>query len=42
MGRIAEFNLADLAVKNEDSYKKFKLEVLDITGRNCLTDFNGL
>lgn len=41
-GRIAEFNLADLALKNEDTHKKIKLEVLDITGRSCLTDFNGL
>lgn len=40
--RVAEFNLADLAEKNEDSHKKFKFEVQDITGRNCLTDFNGL
>lgn len=41
-GRIAEFNLADIALKNEDSHKKLKLEVQDISGRNCLTDFHGL
>lgn len=41
-GRISEFNLADLATKNEDSHKKIKLEVQDITGRSCLTDFHGL
>jgi len=41
-GRIGEFNLADLALKNEDSHKKIKLEVQDISGRSCLTDFHGL
>jgi len=41
-GRVAEFNLADLAVKNEDSHKKLKLEIQDITGRSCLSDFHGL
>lgn len=41
-GRVAEFNLADLAAKNEDSFKKIKLEVQDISGRNCLSDFHGL
>lgn len=42
VGRVAEFNLADLALKNEDTYKKIKLVVEDITGRTCLTDFHGL
>lgn len=41
-GRVAEFNLADLALKNEDTHKKIRLEVQDITGRSCLTDFHGL
>jgi small subunit ribosomal protein S3Ae len=41
-GRVAEFNLADLATKNEDSHKKVRLEIQDITGRACLTDFHGL
>lgn len=41
-GRVAEFNMSDLADKNEDSHKKLRLEVQDITGRNCLTDFHGL
>jgi len=40
--RVAEFNLADLAERNEDSHKKMKLEVQDITGRACLSDFHGL
>jgi len=42
IGRVAEFNLADLATKNEDTYKKIKLVVEDISGRNCLSDFHGL
>lgn len=41
-GRVAEFNMADLAHKNEDSHKKIKLEIQDITGRSCLSDFHGL
>lgn len=42
MGRVGEFNLSDLVKKNEDAYKKIKLEVLDVSGRSCLTDFYGL
>lgn len=41
-GRVAEFNMSDLAQNNEDSFKKIKLEVQDIAGRGCLTDFHGL
>lgn len=41
-GRVGEFNMADLISKNEDGHKKMKLEVLDIAGRSCLTDFYGL
>lgn len=41
-GRVGEFNLSDLIKKSEDNFKKFKLEVLDISGRSCLTDFYGL
>lgn len=43
-GRICEFNLADL--KEDDAgdvgHKKIKLEVQEIQGRNCLTDFHGM
>jgi len=42
LGRIGEFNLNDLCKNNEDSFKKLKLEVLDCSGRACLTDFYGL
>lgn len=45
-GRICEFNLADLkedeAGKSEDGHKKVKLEIQEIQGKNCLTDFHGL
>lgn len=41
-GRICEFNLQDLVSKSDDSHKKIKLEVQEINGRNCLTDFHGL
>lgn len=40
-GRICEFNVADLN-QSEDHFKKIKLEVQEIQGRNCLTDFHGL
>lgn len=40
-GRICEFNVADLH-GSEDGFKKIKLEVQEIQGKNCLTDFNGL
>lgn len=45
-GRICEFNLADLKEdevgKSEDGHKKVKLEIQEIQGKNCLTDFHGL
>lgn len=40
-GRICEFNVADLNA-SEDGFKKIKLEVQEIQGKNCLTDFHGL
>jgi len=40
-GRICEFNVADLN-QSEDGFKKIKLEVQEIQGKNCLTDFHGL
>jgi len=46
-GRVAEFNLADLkddgdGPKSEDGHKKIKLEVQDISGKSCLTEFHGM
>lgn len=38
-GRICEVNLADLNNDEEFAYRKVKLEILDVQGRNCLTDF---
>lgn len=40
-GRICEFNLADLK-DSEDGHKKIKLEIQEIQGKACLTDFHGL
>merc|ERR1711862_108869 len=41
-GRVLELNLADLNNDEDQSYKKVKLCIEDIQGRNCLTDFHGL
>jgi small subunit ribosomal protein S3Ae len=41
-GRVAEFNVADIVDGSEDGHKKVKLEVQEIQGRNCLTDFHGM
>merc|ERR1719277_1484851 len=40
-GRVCEFNLADLK-EDENGHKKIKLEVQEIQGKSCLTDFHGL
>jgi len=41
-GRVLELNLADLNKDEDQSYKKIKLCIEDVQGRNCLTDFHGL
>eukprot|EP00747_Dinoflagellata_sp_TGD_P151505 gnl/TRDRNA2_/TRDRNA2_177214_c0_seq22.p1 gnl/TRDRNA2_/TRDRNA2_177214_c0~~gnl/TRDRNA2_/TRDRNA2_177214_c0_seq22.p1 ORF type:complete len:266 (-),score=101.96 gnl/TRDRNA2_/TRDRNA2_177214_c0_seq22:88-885(-) len=41
-GRVLELNLADLNQDEDQSYKKIKLCIEDVQGRNCLTDFHGL
>ena len=46
-GRISEFNLSDLkddgdGVRDESNHKKMKLEVQEIQGKACLTDFHGM
>jgi small subunit ribosomal protein S3Ae len=41
-GRVLEVNLADLNMDEEQSYKKVKLCVEEVQGRNCLTDFHAL
>merc|ERR1712151_503724 len=41
-GRVLEMNLADLNADEDQSYKKIKLCIEEVQGRNCLTDFHGL
>jgi len=41
-GRVLEVNLADLNQDEDQSYKKIKLCIEDVQGRNCLTDFHGM
>jgi len=41
-GRVLEVNLADLNSDEDQSYKKIRLCVEEVQGRNCLTDFHGL
>merc|ERR1711865_454576 len=41
-GRVLEGNLADLNQDEDQSYKKIKLCIEDVQGRNCLTDFHGM
>jgi len=41
-GRVLELNLADLNLDEDQSFKKVKLCIEEIQGRNCLTDFHGM
>jgi small subunit ribosomal protein S3Ae len=41
-GRVLEVNLADLNADDDQAYKKVRLCIEDVQGRNCLTDFHGL
>merc|ERR1711957_262593 len=41
-GRVLELNLADLNNDEDQSYKKIKLCIEEVQGKNCLTDFHGL
>jgi len=41
-GRVLELNLADLNNDEDQSYKKVRLCIEEVQGRNCLTDFHGL
>merc|ERR1740129_879791 len=41
-GRVLEVNLADLNNDEDQSFKKIKLCIEEVQGRNCLTDFHGL
>jgi len=41
-GRVLEVNLADLNSDEDQSFKKIRLCVEEVQGRNCLTDFHGM
>jgi len=43
IGRVYEVSLADLKPHSEDdSFRKFKLKVAEVNGRQCLTNFSGM
>ncbi|ORX79423.1 ribosomal protein S3Ae [Anaeromyces robustus] len=41
-GSVVEVSLADLNENQEDAFRKIKLRVDEIQGKNCLTNFHGL
>ncbi|KAL1411037.1 ribosomal 40S subunit protein S1B [Vanrija albida] len=41
-GRVIELSLADLNNDQEQSFRKIKLKVEDVSGKACLTSFNGM
>jgi len=41
-GRVIELSLADLNQDEEQTYRKIKLRVDDVQGKNCLTNFHGM
>eukprot|EP00891_Asterochloris_glomerata_P000240 jgi/Astpho2/240/Aster-02139 len=41
-GRVFEVSLADLQQNESDAYRKMRLRVEDVQGRNCLTNFWGM
>jgi len=41
-GRVLELNLADLNNDEDQSFKKIKLCIEEVQGKNCLTDFHGM
>lgn len=41
-GRIIEVSLADLQKDEEQSFRKIKLRVDEVQGKNCLTNFHGM
>jgi len=43
LGRIFEISLGDLKPDGEDeAFRKFRLKVEEVNGRNCLTNFHGM
>jgi len=41
-GRVLEVNLADLNDDEDQSFKKVRLCIEEVQGRNCLSDFHGM
>lgn len=41
-GRVLEVSLADLTSNPDDGFRKVRLEVQEVQGRACLTQFHGL
>lgn len=41
-GRVLEVSLADLNNDQDQSFRKIKLRVEDVSGKNCLTSFYGM
>ncbi|KAG0779366.1 hypothetical protein G6F62_012616 [Rhizopus arrhizus] len=41
-GRVVEMSLGDLSKDESRSFRKIKLKVDEIQGKNCLTNFNGM
>jgi len=41
-GRVIEMSLADLNKDEEQSYRKIKLRIDEVAGKNCLTNFHGM
>lgn len=41
-GRVIEVSLADLNKDEDQAFRKFRLKIEDVQGRNCLTSFHGM
>jgi len=41
-GRVLETNLADINKDDSQGYRKVQLEIQEVQGRSCLTDFHGM
>jgi ribosomal protein S3AE len=41
-GRVVEISLADLNKDEEQSFRKIKLRIDEVQGKNCLTNFHGM
>jgi small subunit ribosomal protein S3Ae len=41
-GRVVEVSLADLTNNQENGFRKVRLQVQEVAGKNCLTNFHGM